>query len=38
MGDNVGLSNKCDYRMDKIYCHINQCNASMQYFALLYND
>ena len=23
--------------MTKIYCHINQCNASVQYFAILHN-
>ena len=26
------------YRMAKIYCHKNQCNASMQYFAILHTD
>ena len=26
------------YCMAKIYCHINQSNASVQYFAKLYND
>ena len=24
------------YRMAKIYCHINQCDASLQYFAILH--
>ena len=24
--------------MAKIYCHINQCNASVQYFAILHAD
>ena len=26
------------YRMAKIYCHINQCDASVQYFAILHTD
>ena len=26
------------YRVAKIYCHINQCNASVQYFAILHDD
>ena len=25
-----------DYRMAKLYCHINQCDASVQYFAILH--
>ena len=24
------------YRMAKIHCHINECNASVQYFAILH--
>ena len=24
--------------MAKTYCHINQCDASVQYFAILYAD
>ena len=24
--------------MAKIYCHINQCNAGVQYFAILHAD
>ena len=24
--------------MAKIYCHINQCNANVQYFAILHAD
>ena len=27
---------KFNYRMAKIYCHINQCDASVQYFAILH--
>ena len=30
--------NNLFYRMAKIYCHINQCNASVQYFAILHAD
>ena len=26
------------YRMAKICCHINQCDASVQYFAILHAD
>ena len=26
------------YRMTKIYCSINQCGASVQYFAILHAD
>ena len=26
------------YRMAKIYCHINQCDESVQYFAILHAD
>ena len=26
------------HRMAKIYCHINQCNANVQYFAILHAD
>ena len=25
-----------NYRMAKIYCHINQCDASVKYFAILH--
>ena len=32
---NPTLSNDCVYRIAKIYYHINQCNASVQYFAVL---
>ena len=28
--------NIADYRMAKIFCHINECDASVQYFALLH--
>ena len=28
---------KVNYRMAEIYCHINQCNASVQYFAILHS-
>ena len=31
-----GTMNIHDYHMPKIYCHINQCNATVQYFALLH--
>ena len=27
-----------NYRMAKIYRHINQCDASVQYFAILHAD
>ena len=27
-----------NYRMAKIYCHINQCDASVQYFAILHAE
>ena len=32
------LSNILDYRIVKIYCHINQWDASVQYFAILDAD
>ena len=28
--------NILNYCMAKIYCHINQCNASVQYFEILH--
>ena len=27
-----------DYRMPETYSHINQCNARVQYFAILHSD
>ena len=30
------VCNILHYCMAKIYCHINQCNASVQYFAILH--
>ena len=32
------LCNIKNYRMAKIYCHINQWDGSVQYFAILHAD
>ena len=32
------IFNNMYYRMAKIYCHINQWDASVQYFAILHDD
>ena len=34
--DNSHERNKSDYRMAKLYYHINHCNATVQYFAILH--
>ena len=33
-----GRGGICIYRMAKIYCHINQWDANVQYFAILHAD
>ena len=30
------VCNILHYHMAKIYCHVNQCNVSVQYFAILH--